>query len=145
MASGLQVHVQIEIRASAQAVWDALTKPELVKQYLFGTEMKADWRVGGKITYSGEWEGKHYVDKGEIKVLEPGRLLVSTYWSAFSGLPDAPENYQTVSYRITPHGDSVLLEIIQDNVKDEESKTHSEENWKRVSEKLRELVESPAG
>lgn len=144
MARGLQLHVEVEIRSSARAVWEALTKPELVKQYLFGTEMKADWRVGGKITYSGEWQGTRYEDKGEIKALEPEKLLVSTYWSAFSGLPDAPENYHTVSYRITPRENSVLLEITQDNVKDAAAKAHSEENWKMVSEKLRELVEGGA-
>ena len=144
MSRGLQIHVQIEIHSTPQAVWDALTKPELVKKYLFGTEMKADWRVGGKISYSGEWEGKRYEDKGEIKVFEPRKLFVSTYWSPFSGLPDAPENYQTVSYRITPQDDTVLLELTQDNIKDEAARTHSEENWKRVLEDLRAVAEAEA-
>ncbi|HTX73538.1 MAG TPA: SRPBCC domain-containing protein [Rectinemataceae bacterium] len=144
MSRGLQLHVQIEIHSTPQAVWDALTKPELVKKYLFGTEMKADWRVGGKISYSGEWEGKRYEDKGEIKVFEPRKLFVSTYWSPFSGLPDAPENYQTVSYRISPQGDAVLLELTQDNIKDEAARTHSEANWKKVLEDLRAVAEAGA-
>ena len=45
----------IAINAPASKVWDALTKPELIKQYLFGTEVKTDWQVGGPITYKGEW------------------------------------------------------------------------------------------
>ncbi|HXN57096.1 MAG TPA: SRPBCC domain-containing protein, partial [Candidatus Angelobacter sp.] len=55
---------RITINGSVDAVWDALTKPELVKQYLHGTNMKTDWKVGSPITWSGEWKGKPYQDKG---------------------------------------------------------------------------------
>lgn len=143
MKSPFQVRVGVQIRSSVETVWDALTKPELVKQYLFGTEMKADWKVGGKITYSGEWEGKAYQDHGTILEIEPRKRLVCTYWSAAFG-DDVPENYQTLTYSLTPDGGAVLLEITQDNVLSEESKTHSEANWKAVSEKLRDVVESQA-
>ena len=33
----------INIDAPTSKVWDALTKPELIKQYLFGTEVTTDW------------------------------------------------------------------------------------------------------
>jgi uncharacterized protein YndB with AHSA1/START domain len=56
----------LTINATASKVWEALTKPELVKQYLFGTEVTSDWRVGSPITYTGIWEGKKYQDKGKI-------------------------------------------------------------------------------
>jgi uncharacterized protein YndB with AHSA1/START domain len=141
MKSAFQVHVGVEIRSSAEAVWDALTKPELVKQYLFGTEMKADWKVGGKITYSGEWEGKPYEDHGTILEIVQFKRLVCTYWSAAFGA-DVPENYQTLTYSLTPQKGVILLEITQDNVANEESQAHSEQNWKAVAEKLREIVEN---
>ena len=31
------------LKAPASKVWDALTKPDLIKQYLFGTEATTDW------------------------------------------------------------------------------------------------------
>src|SRR5688572_1515722 len=82
------------INAPASRVWDALTNPSLIKQYLYGTQVTSDWKVGSSITYSGEWEGKSYEDKGEILQMEPNRLLISTFWSSLTGLPDAPENYK---------------------------------------------------
>ena len=40
----------ITINAPTSRVWDALTKPDLIKQYLFGTQVTTDWRVGSPIT-----------------------------------------------------------------------------------------------
>jgi uncharacterized protein YndB with AHSA1/START domain len=94
----------ITINAPASKVWDALTKPDLIKQYLFGTEVTTDWQAGSPITYRGTWEGKTYEDKGKILQIEPGKLLVSTYWSSFLGVPDIPENYQTVRYELAAEG-----------------------------------------
>src|SRR5512137_2381004 len=91
----------ITINAPASKVWDALTKPDLIQQYLFGTEVTTDWRVGSPITYKGTWAGKTYEDKGRILQIEPGKLLVSTYWSSLSGVPDIPENYKTVRYELS--------------------------------------------
>jgi uncharacterized protein YndB with AHSA1/START domain len=46
------------INAPTSKVWDALTKPDLIKQYLFGTKVTTDWHVGSPITYKGIWQGK---------------------------------------------------------------------------------------
>ena len=141
----LQVHVSVDIQATEIAVWNTLIRPELVKQYLFGTEMRADWKVGGKITYSGEWEGKPYEDHGTILELEPHKKLVCTYWSAAFG-DDIPENYQTITYTITMVSSSpqplTRLEITQDNVANEESREHSQNNWQFVADKLRGVAET---
>ena len=131
----------ITINASTSKVWDALTKPELIKQYLFGTEVATDWQVGSPIRYRGVWEGKTYEDKGKVLQLEPGKLIVSTFWSSLSGLPDAPENYKTVRYELSSEGSVMRLTIIQDNNDSEEEARHSEENWKMVLDGIKSLVE----
>ena len=131
----------ITINASTSKVWDALTKPELIKQYLFGTEVATDWQVGSPIRYRGVWEGKTYEDKGKVLQLEPGKLIVSTFWSSLSGLPDAPENYKTVRYELSSEGSVMRLTIIQDNNHSEEEARHSEENWKMVLDGIKSLVE----
>jgi uncharacterized protein YndB with AHSA1/START domain len=84
------------INAPTAKVWEALVTPQLIKKYLFGTEVTTDWRVGSPITYKGVWEGKAYEDKGKVLQIDPGKLLVSTFWSSMAGLPDVPENYKTV-------------------------------------------------
>jgi uncharacterized protein YndB with AHSA1/START domain len=136
----------IQIRSPASRVWQALIRPELVKQYLFGTEMTADWRVGGAITYRGQWEGKPYQDKGEVKAIEPERLLQTTYFSPLSGREDRPENYATVTYRLSQAKGLTTLTVSQDNNPSRESAEHSARNWAMVLEGLKKLVESsPAG
>jgi uncharacterized protein YndB with AHSA1/START domain len=131
----------VTINAPPSKVWQALTEPALIKQYLFGTEVTTDWRVGSPITYTGEWQGKAYEDKGKILQVEPGKLLVSTFWSSLSGLPDVPENYKTVRYELSPAGEGTRLTITQDNNTTQEEATHSEQNWKMVLDGLKKLVE----
>jgi uncharacterized protein YndB with AHSA1/START domain len=131
----------VTINAPASKVWDALTKPDLIKQYLFGTEVTTDWTVGSPITYKGTWEGKAYEDKGKILQIEPGKILVSTYWSSFLGVPDLPENYQTVRYELSAEGDGTRLTIVQDNNATQQDAEHSEQNWKTVLDGLKKLLE----
>lgn len=132
----------INIDASREKVWEALTKPELIKQYLFGTEVITDWQVGSPITYKGVWEGKAYEDKGVVLENEPGKLLVSTFWSSLSGVPDLPENYQTVRYELSSENGGTRLTLTQDNNDSEESARHSEQNWNMVLEGLKKLLEA---
>ena len=130
------------IHASASKVWDALTKPELIKQYLFGSDVISDWKVGSPITYRGEWQGKPFEDKGEILKVEPEKILVSTHWSPLSGVPYTPENSHTVTYKLNGNGDSTEVTIIQDNNANEKEKTESEQIWRTVLEGMKKLLES---
>lgn len=131
----------IIFNAPASRVWDALTKPELIKQYLFGTQVMTDWQVGSPITYEGIWEGKAYKDKGKVLQVEPGKLLVSTFWSSLSGLPDIPESYQTVRYDLSAEGGGTQLTITQDNNATQEEADHSAQNWRMVLDGMKKLLE----
>ena len=131
----------VTINAPALKVWEALTKPDLIKQYLFGTHVTTDWRVGSPITYEGIWEGKAYKDKGKILQVEPNKLLVSTFWSALAGLPDVPENYQTVRYELSAAGSGTKLTLTQDNNATLEEADHSAQNWKMVLDGMKQLLE----
>src|SRR4051794_35289085 len=129
------------INAPASKVWDALTKPEQIKQYMFGTQITTDWKVGSPITYKGEWKGKQYEDKGKVLKVEPRKRLVSTFWSALAGLPDTPENYKTVSYELAPEGDRTRLTVTQDNNASQEEVAEAEQNWRMVLDGIKKLVE----
>jgi uncharacterized protein YndB with AHSA1/START domain len=131
----------ITINAPASKVWEALTNPQLIQQYLFGTQVTTDWRVGSPITYRGVWEGKPYEDKGKILQMEPEKLMVSTYWSYLSGLPDLPENYKTVRYELFPDGSGTRLTVTQDNDDSQEDADHSSQNWKMVLDGMKKLIE----
>lgn len=130
------------INASSSKVWEAITKPELIKQYLFGTDVISDWTVGSPILYRGEWQGKPFEDRGKILEIEPEKRLVSTHWSPMSGVPDLPENYHTVTYRLLEKDGGTEVTILQDNNASEEEKAHSEQNWKAVLDGMKRLLES---
>lgn len=130
------------IHAPASKVWDAITRPELIKRYLFGADVISDWKVGSPITYKGEWEGKSFEDKGKILKVEPEKLLRSTHWSPLSGVPDTPENYHTVTYELSEKGRDTEVTITQDNNANEEEKAHSEQNWRTVLDGMKKLLES---
>jgi uncharacterized protein YndB with AHSA1/START domain len=131
----------ITINAPASKVWDALINPEMIKQYLFGTDAVSDWKVGSPITYKGSWDGKTYEDKGTVLNVVDEKLLESTYWSSMSGTSDAPENYKNVRYELIPINSGTTLMITQNNNATEEEKNHSEQNWRMVLNSLKELLE----
>ncbi|TAM99679.1 MAG: hypothetical protein EPN39_06025 [Chitinophagaceae bacterium] len=54
---------QIQINTSKTKVWEGLTGPKRIKQYLFGSETLCDWEEGGRIIYPYEWEGKRFEDR----------------------------------------------------------------------------------
>jgi uncharacterized protein YndB with AHSA1/START domain len=138
---GLTAKTSITIHAPAAKVWEALTKPELIKQYLFGTEAISDWKVGRSIAYKGVWEGKSYEDKGRILQLVPERLLQSTYWSSMGGLEDKPENYATVTYELEAKDNNTQLTVSVDNIATEKERDHTEKNWGMVLETMKKLLE----
>lgn len=130
------------IRAPRSAVWDALTKPELVKAYFFGTDLVTDWKVGSSLRFRGEWEGKTYEDRGTVLSFEPLRGLSFDYWSSMSGVEDRPELRQIVRYELDETTDGVRVTVNQSNTDTQERADHSAETWKVVLEGMKKLVES---
>lgn len=140
--ANLSLKTSIEVNAPAAKVWKALTDAEIVKQYFFGTNVKSDWKKGSPIIWEGEWEGKTYRDKGTILDIDPGKFVRYDYWSSMSGTEDKPENYADISYTLSESNGKTVLTITQGNIKSEESKSHSEQNWQSVFGKMKEMVES---
>lgn len=134
--------VSVMVDAPASRVWEALTNPELIRQYSFGTEVITDWKEGSPIIYRGEYEGQPFEDRGVIIWFEPEKTLVSTHWSPLSGTPDSPENYHTVRYDLKHEGERTRLTLTQDNNPSEEERLHSEKNWRKMLEGLKEMVEA---
>lgn len=100
MNHNLSVSESVKVNADVKKVWDALTNPAKIKDYLFGTETVTDWKVGSPILFQGEYQGQKYKDKGVILEFKPYETLSYSYWSAFTGLEDKPENYSKVTYNV---------------------------------------------
>jgi uncharacterized protein YndB with AHSA1/START domain len=132
----------IVIQAPIDDVWKALTTPEVIKQWFFGVDTQSNWKAGSPIVHTGEYQGKPYVDKGEILRIEPPRLLVHTHWSDMSGTPDRPEHYQEVSWSLREQNGSTELTIAEQNLPSEEAKSVSEQSWDVVLDNLKTMLET---
>src|SRR5215211_7361527 len=141
MDKTLVAKASITINAPASRVWEALTNPVLIKQYLFGAEVITDWKEGSRIIYKGTYEGKDYEDKGSVLNAEPNKLLLITHWSPLSGSPDSPENYHKVSYELTGENGGTHLTITQDNNATQEEQEQNSNFWKMVLDGMKKLLE----
>ena len=141
MKSNITGKADIVINVPASKVWEALTTPSIIKQYFFGTDAISDWKVGSPLIFKGEWQGKHYEDKGTILEVISQKLFKYSYWSSMSGTEDKPENYVNVTYELLENNNATTLTITQENIPDEKTKEHSEENWRKVIGDLKKLLE----
>src|SRR5688572_702377 len=132
---------QCEIDAPPEEVWRALTDPELIKKYMFGSEVQTDWKPGSPITWQGELEGRPYQDKEEIISFEPGRRLEVNDFSPLTGQDDRPEYYHRVRYDLQPTNDGTSVRLAQDNSSSAEEAEHSSANWQMMLDGLKKVVE----
>jgi uncharacterized protein YndB with AHSA1/START domain len=129
------------VDADPDRVWQAMTDPKLVAEYMMGSEVASDWQPGSPITWTGEWEGKPYQDKGEVLQAEPGRLLEVTHYSPMTGADDVPENYHRVRYELSPSRDSTTVELTQDGCDSAEQAKQFSQNWQGMLDGLKKVAE----
>ncbi len=141
MNKGLIAKASITIKAPIAGVWEALVNPEMIKQYMFGTNAVSDWKEGSPIVWKGEWEGKKYEDRGVILRLVPGHMIQYSHFSPLTGQPDLPENYHTVTIELSGKRKQTFVSLLQDNNETEEAREHSEKNWTMMLEGMKKLLE----
>jgi uncharacterized protein YndB with AHSA1/START domain len=142
MRQDLIVSRSILMNTSPDSLWKTLTSPELIKEYLFGTETLTDWIVGHEIVFQGEYQGHKYRDHGVILDLEPNKRLSYSYWSGFTGLEDKPENYSEITYILAKKAElQVEFTWMQRGFANEEGKKHSESGMDGLLEKIKSIAE----
>src|SRR3954451_2081707 len=107
-------HAETEISASPQQVWDALTDPEAISSFMFGANVDTDWEEGSPVTWTGEYDGRQFQDKGEILEVDEARRLRLTHFSPLSGADDVPESYHTLDYRLSGNRQPTHPPLAQD-------------------------------
>lgn len=103
----------ININASPERVWDTITKPELVKQWQYGSDLITTGKVGDDIRFKTTWEDKIFEQWGKLLEIRPGELLRYTLFASRPGLEDKPENYFEMNYVLTSENDEPKLVILQ--------------------------------
>lgn len=106
VSTTVQVY-RIVIKASAEAIWDAITKPEWTERYAYGGRAEYELRAGGRFSHraSAEMKSAGLPDEiivGEIVECDPPRKLVQTWHPLFDAATTA-EPATRLTYEITDH------------------------------------------
>ena len=51
--TGRVATAEAEIHAPRSEVWRALTDPDQIQKYMFGSRVETDWKPGSRITWKG--------------------------------------------------------------------------------------------
>jgi uncharacterized protein YndB with AHSA1/START domain len=134
---------QIFIKATPQAVWDAITKPEFTARYFYGARVETTAEVGGPFRYHAP-DGQSLW--GDEKVLEsdPPHKLVTTWRSLFDE-ETADEPASRVSWEIQPQGEEYcLLTVVHDHLEGSPKTARSVygPGWMLVLSGLKTLLET---
>ena len=106
---------KLTIKASREQVWDALTNPEKVEAWQYGSELTTDWNIGNEIRFKSEWEGQIFEQWGTVLGFEPNRKLKYSLFAPRPGLEDKPENYFEMKYKLTEKGNRTELILVQED------------------------------
>lgn len=105
----------IKLNAPINKIWDVLTKPELVKQWQYGSDLATDWKVGSEIRFKTEWEGQIFEQWGKILEIVPQKLIRYSLFAPRPDLEDKPENYFVMNYILSKEKNYIRLDIIQED------------------------------
>ena len=144
MPENLPAEADVTIKGSVSQVWDALTNPDKIKQYMFGATVESDWKVGSPMVWKGEWKGKPFEDKGRILEIQQGKRLRYSHFSPLSGAPDRPESYHTVTIQLDGPDGAIHVDLSQDNNPSEKARDDSRRNWSMMLDGLKKAVETEA-
>jgi uncharacterized protein YndB with AHSA1/START domain len=121
----------IIIHAPAKKVWEILTRPKRMQQWISDDPMTVTvkWETGGQLTYEGLHKGEPYLAKGLVREFVPNELLSYTFWNSITGTPDLPEYYSFIEIYLTASEKGVLLHFTQANFQTEVEFKHVEFYW----------------
>ena len=113
----------------------------MIKKYLFNTNAKSDWKIGSKISFEGNYQGKKFKDKGVIQKFEREKVFQYTYLSEFSGLDDRDENYSIVTFELGTENKTTKLIVTQNGFVDKNAQEHSDKGWSMVLRTIKNILE----
>ncbi len=142
----LNIKKTITLNVETAKVWEALTKPEMIKKYMSGTEVISDWKEGSPILWVGTSEGEERVMvKGSIEKMEVGKLIQFSTIDLDAEYTDIPSNYVKAIYELTPKLGKTLLSVTQGDysrVEDGRKRfVEADGGWNRTLNALKTYIE----
>jgi len=104
---------EVYIRAPQKRVWEAITSPELTRQYYYGTEARSDWKAGSRIEYLYP-DGTVAAD-GTILEADPPRKVAMTFHAVWDDEVAADPPVR-MTWEIEPAGEMCKLTVVTDDL-----------------------------
>lgn len=145
MNPDLIVEKSVEIAASSQEVWRALTEPDRIRQWMDGAQVESTWMPGSDITFTGTMPNfnRKYRDRGTVLAVEPGKRLQYSHWSQMSRLPDLPQNRTIFTFTLEASGENTRLTLHQENFQSDVAYKHANFFWGVALHMIKKLLEQP--
>lgn len=144
--SGESVKVEKEFSVPVEALFDAWTAPEQLKQWWkpMGhqlVDVTNDLREGGRVEYRFETGTENSLTvNGEYLEVKPAEKLVYTWnWQVNQPGLHHSEYKLTLNFSSSQHGSKI--EVSQENFKDQESVLPHQEGWERSLEDLAKFLD----
>ena len=132
----------VKIRAPADKVWLALTVPDLVKQWQYGSDLLTTWKPGSPIVFRNEWNGQVFEQKGTVLEFSPQSRVKYSLFFPRPGLEDIPENHFFMTYELTESNGLTSLLFRQEDPRPAPDEASSGgDDGPDVLSTLKELVE----
>jgi len=135
----------ILIEASLAIVWECLTNPALMEQWMaepeINVQIDTDWKVGSTVTVSG-FHHVSFTNKGTVLQFDPFKALRYTHLSSVSQLPEVPESYCVFEFLLEPAGDQISLTVNISNFPTESIFRHLDLYWKTTIGIFKDFVEN---
>ena len=130
------------IRTTPDKLWEALTDPQFIRQYWFGTTVECGWKKGSPWKMVGS-DGR-LVDTGEILEIDPPRRMIIRWQNEWNPALKA-EGPSRCTIELDPVGIAVKLTITHE-IDRPESKfiTAVSGGWPRILSNLKSLLETGA-
>ena len=132
----------IVLDAPIEKIWNALTQPDLVKQWQYGSDLITDWIVGNEIRFRNEWEGQVFEQWGTVLEVIPNQKIKYSLFFPKPELEDKPENYFIMSYILSEGNQKVKLEILQEDNRPGSIQEEPQGEENPILQGLKALIES---
>ena len=128
------------IRTTPEELWAALTTPEFMKKYWFGTNLETDWKVGS--SWKLVLPDGQVSDAGEIVEFDRPRRIVLK-WKHERQPELSAEGYARCSMELEPQDGAVRL-TISHTIERADSKLIEAVSggWPRILSNLKSLLET---
>ncbi len=136
--------IQTAIRATPDAVWNALTDGSITPAYYYGFTAEFDLTAGSAYRYRA---GGADAITGTVVAVEPGKTLVTTFNGAYdpdvAALPESTVTF-TVSSELLPMPGVTVLTITHEGLPDSAVAAGIEAGWVAIASGLKTLLETGA-